>query len=84
MPHAAIQLAPPVITLVTDSKAPAGLLRTHATTDLDLDGSQSIDDLRFTESLAQDNPLIPTRYESFTPKTGSSLGGRTGSLTPEH
>ena len=39
-PHAAIQLAPPVITLVTDPKTAAGLLRTHASTDLDLDRSQ--------------------------------------------
>ena len=38
--HTAIQLAPPVITLVANSKAPASLLRTYASTDLDFDRSQ--------------------------------------------
>ena len=32
---------------------------------------------RFTESFAHVDPLIPTRYESFTPKTGSSTRGMT-------
>ena len=36
-PHAAIQLAPSVVALVTDSKTAASLLRPHATADLDLD-----------------------------------------------
>ena len=38
--HTAVQLAPSVITLVTDAEATAGFLRSHAPTDLDLDRPQ--------------------------------------------
>ena len=39
-PHVVVQLAPPVITLVTDPRTVAGLLCPHVLTDPDLDGSQ--------------------------------------------
>ena len=53
--HAAVQLAPSIITLVTNPKTAAGLLRALAATDLDLNHPQYIDDLRFLESLAHDD-----------------------------
>lgn len=54
--HAAVQLTSSITTLVADSKTATGLLRTQTSTDLDFDGLQYIDDLRFTESPAQDVP----------------------------
>ncbi len=52
-------------------------LRTHASTDLDLAARSTLMISGALNRLRMMISLIPTRYESFTPKSGPSLGEKT-------